>query len=210
VSQKVRVLIADDHPVVRAGILGMLSGRTDFEVVGEAADGEEAVKLAEAHRPDVVLMDLRMPGTDGVAATRELGERLPGSRVLVLTTYDTDADILRGIEAGATGYLLKDSPREELFRAVRAASVGETVLSPRVADRLMQRAQRPAEELSGREIELLQELARGASNREIARSLYISEATVKTHLIHVFKKLDVEDRTAAVTAALEKGVIGLE
>jgi len=210
VSQKVRVLIADDHPVVRAGILGMLSGRTDFEVVGEAADGEEAVKLAEAHRPDVVLMDLRMPGTDGVAATRELGERLPGSRVLVLTTYDTDADILRGIEAGATGYLLKDSPREELFRAVRAASVGETVLSPRVADRLMQRARRPAEELSGREIELLQEMARGASNREIARSLYISEATVKTHLIHVFKKLDVEDRIAAVTAALEKGVIGLE
>jgi DNA-binding NarL/FixJ family response regulator len=210
VNSPVRLLIVDDHPIVRAGFEGMLAGKSDLEVVGEAENGEEAVRLAERLRPDVVLMDLRMPVVDGVEATRRIKAGSPQTNVLVLTTYDSDADILRAIEAGATGYLLKDTPREELFRAIRAAARGEPVLAPSVTARLMQRAQAPSQQaLSGREIEVLELVARGGSNKELARELHLSEATVKSHLIHIFDKLGVADRTAAVTVALERGIIRL-
>ncbi len=205
----ITVLIADDHPIVRDGLRGIFTGENGFEVLGEAADGAEAVTLAEHLRPDVVLMDLRMPGTDGVAAITELARLGNPARVLVLTTYDTDSDVLPAIEAGATGYLLKDSPREELFRAVRAAARGEAVLSPAVASRLMGRMRAPAQEpLSQREIEVLALVARGSTNKEAARKLFISEATVKTHLIHVYAKLGVKDRAAAVAVAFERGLLG--
>jgi DNA-binding NarL/FixJ family response regulator len=206
----IRLLIADDHPVVRDGLRGMLANEADFEVVGEAASGTEAVLLTERERPDVVLMDLQMPGVDGATATAEITERFPGTRVLVLTTYDTDADILRAVEAGATGYLLKDAPRERLFPAIRSAARGETVLAPTVATRLVNRMRVPAEEaLTSREIEVLGLVARGSSNADVAASLFISEATVKTHLLHIFGKLGVDDRTAAVVSALERGIIAL-
>lgn len=210
-TDPVRLLIADDHPIVRAGFEGMLAEMPDLEVVGEAENGEEAVRLAERLRPDVVLMDLRMPVVDGVEATNRIKEGDPSANVLVLTTYDSDADILRAIEAGATGYLLKDTPREELFRAIRAAARGEPVLAPSVTARLMQRAQTPIRTaLSGREIEVLELVARGGSNKELARELHLSEATVKSHLIHIFDKLGVTDRTAAVTVALERGILRLQ
>jgi DNA-binding NarL/FixJ family response regulator len=206
----IRLLIADDHPVVRDGLRGMLANEADFEVVGEAASGAEAVLLTERERPDVVLMDLQMPGVDGATATAEITERFPGTRVLVLTTYDTDADILRAVEAGATGYLLKDAPRERLFPAIRSAARGETVLAPTVATRLVNRMRVPAEEaLTSREVEVLELVARGSSNADVAASLFISEATVKTHLLHIFGKLGVDDRTAAVVSALERGIIAL-
>jgi DNA-binding NarL/FixJ family response regulator len=206
----IRLLIADDHPVVRDGLRGMLANEADFEVVGEAASGAEAVLLTERERPDVVLMYLQMPGVDGATATAEITERFPGTRVLVLTTYDTDADILRAVEAGATGYLLKDAPRERLFPAIRSAARGETVLAPTVATRLVNRMRVPAEEaLTSREIEVLGLVARGSSNADVAASLFISEATVKTHLLHIFGKLGVDDRTAAVVSALERGIIAL-
>jgi DNA-binding NarL/FixJ family response regulator len=207
----IRLVIADDHPVVRDGLRGMLAQQPDFEIVGEAATGAEAVALVERHRPEVVLMDLRMPVMDGVAATGRILAG-PGSttHVLVLTTYDTDADILRAVEAGATGYLLKDAPREELFAAVRAAARGETVLAPAVAARLVGHVRAPAEQtLTAREVEVLALVAQGATNAEAARRLYISEATVKTHLLHIFGKLGVDDRTAAVTRALERGLLPL-
>ncbi len=209
--ERIRLLIVDDHEVVRAGLQGMLASQPDFEVAGEAADGIEAVEMVERVRPEVILMDLRMPRMNGVEAIRRIRARWPEVHILVLTTYDTDADILPAIEAGATGYLLKDIPRDELFRAVRAASRGESVLAPPVAARLMGRMRAPAEEsLSEREIEVLTLVARGASNREIAHALHISEATVKSHLIHIFGKLGVSDRTAAVTTGLERGIIRLE
>lgn len=209
--EHIRLIIADDHPVVRTGLQGMLASQPDLEVVGEATTGAEAVALVVQLRPDVVLMDLRMPEMDGVTAIAEIRAQQPDTHVLVLTTYDTDADILRAIEAGATGYLLKDAPREELFRAVRAAARGEAVLAPVVAARLMGRMRAPAEEsLSAREIEVLELVARGASNKQIARQLHISEATVKSHLIHIFGKLGVADRTAAVTTALQRGILRLE
>lgn len=204
----ITVLIADDHPIVRDGLRGIFTGR-GFEVVGEAANGTEAVTLAERLRPDVVLMDLRMPGTDGVAAITELARLGNPARVLVLTTYDTDSDVLPAIEAGATGYLLKDAPREDLFRAVEAAARGEAVLSPAVASRLMGRMREPAREpLSQREREVLALVARGSTNKEAAKKLFISEATVKTHLIHVYAKLGVKDRAAAVAVAFERGLLG--
>jgi DNA-binding NarL/FixJ family response regulator len=204
----ITVLIADDHPIVRDGLRGMFTGR-GFEVVGEAASGAEAVTLAERLRPDVVLMDLRMPGTDGVTAITELARLGNPARVLVLTTYDTDSDVLPAIEAGATGYLLKDAPREDLFRAVEAAARGEAVLSPAVASRLMGRVREPAREpLSQREREVLSLVARGSTNKEAAKKLFISEATVKTHLIHVYAKLGVNDRAAAVAVAFERGLLG--
>lgn len=207
----IRILIADDHPVVREGLAGMLAGQPDMMVVAQAENGAQAVALWAQQQPDVVLMDLRMPGMDGVAAIAAIKGQRPLAPVLVLTTYDSDADILRAIEAGATGYLLKDAPREELFRAIRAAARGESVLSPAIAARLMTRMRAPFEEsLSAREIEVLQLVAAGQSNREIGKALHISAATVKTHLIHIFAKLGVSDRTAAVTAALEKGIIRLE
>ncbi len=209
--ERIKLLLVDDHPVVRAGLRGMLEGQGDFEIVGEAENGAQGVELAAKLNPRVVLMDLRMPNTDGVRATEKIHKTLKDVAVLVLTTYDSDADILRAIEAGATGYLLKDSPREELFRAIRAAARGEAVLSPTVATRLMGRMRTSGEEnLSAREMDVLKLVRTGASNKEIAKQLHISEATVKTHLLHAFAKLGVDDRTAAVTVALERGMLRLE
>ena len=207
----IRILIADDHPVVRAGLRGMLSGEPDFEVVGEAQNGKEALALTGELRPDVVLMDLRMPEMDGVTAIGLIKEEHPEVQMLVLTTYESDADILRAVEVGATGFLLKDAPREELFAAIRAAAEGNSPLSPAVAARLMRRMRGPAEEtLSSREIQVLELVARGTSNKEIAKQLWVSETTVKSHMLHIFDKLSVTDRTAAVTAALKRGIIRLE
>jgi DNA-binding NarL/FixJ family response regulator len=204
----IRVLVVDDHPVVRSGLIGLLGIEADIDVVGEAGDGEEALVRVAALAPDVVLMDLRMPRLDGVAATARIAAGHPACRVLVLTTYDTDADIVRAVEAGATGYLLKDTPRGQLVDAVRAAARGETVLAPTVAARLVSRLRRPAPEpLTARETEVLAGVARGLSNAEIGRALFIGEATVKTHLLRVFTKLGVDDRTRAVTAAMELGLL---
>jgi DNA-binding NarL/FixJ family response regulator len=204
----IRLLIADDHPVVRDGLSGMFAPDPDFEVVGEASDGAEAVRLAQAVKPDVILMDLRMPGMDGVAAITELVRRSVPVRVLVLTTYDTDSYVLPAIEAGATGYLLKDAPRAELLRAVRAAAAGQGVLSPSVATRLMSRVRTPAPELlSQRELEVLELVAAGTTNRDAAVRLFISEATVKTHLLHIYAKLGVTDRAAAVAEAYNRGLL---
>jgi DNA-binding NarL/FixJ family response regulator len=212
---RIRIVLADDHPVVRAGIAGLLATQPDFEVVGDAANGKEALALVDALRPDVLLVDLRMPVLDGVATIRELRTERPGApkppHVLVLTTYDTDTDILHAVEAGATGYLLKDSPPDELFKAVRATAQGQSVLSPVVATRLVGRARQPeTTALSARELEVLTLVARGTINKIIARDLRISEATVKTHLLHIFAKLGVDDRTAAVTVALERGILRLK
>jgi DNA-binding NarL/FixJ family response regulator len=204
----ITLLIVDDHPVVRDGLRGMFTADPRFEVLGEAGDGAEAIAAGEKLRPDVILMDLRMPRTDGVTAIRELAKRGVPARILVLTTYDTDSDVLPAIEAGATGYLLKDSPREELFRAVEAAARGQAVLSPAVATRLMGQMRQPASEpLSQRELEVLELIARGSTNREAARALFISEATVKTHLLHVYAKLGVNDRAAAVATAFSRGYL---
>ena len=200
----IRVLIADDHPVVRDGLSGIFGGAEDFEVVGLASDGEEAVELARRLKPDVVLMDLRMPNMDGVSAIRQLA---PAQRILVLTTFDADTDVLPAIEAGATGYLLKDAPRSELYRAVRAAARGEAVLSPPVATRVLRAARSDEPSLSAREIEILELVARGTTNREAARRLFISEATVKTHLLHIYAKLGVNDRAAAVAVGFDRGLL---
>ncbi len=205
------MLIVDDHPVVRAGIRGMLAGEEDIDVVGEATNGQEAVDLAGDLDPHVVLMDLNMPGVDGIAAAKALRTSLPETHVLVLTTYDTDADISSAIDAGAVGYVLKDAPREELLHAIRQAAKGESVLSPSVAAKVMGRLRSGGQEsLSPRELEVLEQVARGATNQEIAWHLHVSQATVKTHLIHIFDKLGVSDRTAAATRALEQGIIRLE
>ncbi|MEV7789239.1 response regulator transcription factor [Streptomyces sp. NPDC088106] len=208
----ISVLIVDDHPVVRDGLRGMFDSAPGFRVLGEAADGVEALERAAALDPDVILMDLRMPGGGGVDAIRELSRRGARARVLVLTTYDTDSDTIPAIEAGATGYLLKDAPREELFTGVRAAARGRTVLSPAVASRLVSAVRTPAargdEPLSAREREVLALVARGTSNREIARELFISEATVKTHLSHIYAKLGARDRAAAVAVAYDRGILG--
>lgn len=209
--KKLSILIADDHPVVRDGLRGMLESQPDFEVVGEAADGAQAIQLTEELRPEIVLMDLRMPQVDGVTAIRAIKSSQAETQILVLTTYDSDADILPAIEAGATGYLLKDSSREELYGAIRATARGDTVLAPTVAARLVGQMRAPAEErLSSRELEVLQLVAEGASNKDIASRLHISQATVKSHLIHIFGKLGVSDRTAAVTVALQRGIMRLE
>jgi DNA-binding NarL/FixJ family response regulator len=207
----VQVVIADDHPVVRSGMHQMLETANDIEVVAEAATGEEAVRAAGRHRPDVVVMDLRMPDLDGVAATAEIRRRYPEVHVLVVTTYDTDADILAAIDAGATGHLLKDARREDLYSAVRAAARGETTLAPKVASRALDqmRGGDPTA-LTRRELDVLQLVAGGHPNREIARRLHIGEATVKSHLLHIFGKLGVDDRTHAVTVALERGVLRLD
>ena len=209
-SDTIRVVIADDHPVVRIGLRGMLETQNDIDVVGEAENGKQAVSLVGRLEPDVVLMDLQMPELDGVSATEQIRDRFRTVQVLVLTTYDTDADITQAIGAGAIGYLLKDAPREDLFDAIRAASRGESVLTPSVASRVMERIRSPdVGMLSRREIEVLTEVADGKSNKETSQALFISEATVKTHLIHIFSKLGVNDRTAAVTVALERGILRL-
>ena len=204
----IRIVIADDHPIFRAGLQGLLSGQEDFEVVGEAANGREAVAVVRHAAPNVLLVDLQMPELDGLGAIREIRAVAPATRILVLTTYDSDADILRAVEAGATGYLLKDTPREELFKAIRATARGDSVLSPSVASKLIGRARGPMERaLSAREIEVLGAVARGLSNAEIGRELFIGEATVKTHLLRAFAKLGVDDRTRAVTVAMERGLL---
>jgi DNA-binding NarL/FixJ family response regulator len=205
----IRLLIADDHPVVRDGLRGIFEASGEFEVAGEAANGREAVNRAAALRPDVVLMDLRMPEMDGVTAIRRLSERGVTARVLVLTTFDTDTDVVPAIEAGATGYLLKDAPPEELLRGVRAAARGEAVLSPSVATRLLGQVRAPGgrEPLSQRELDVLGLIAQGASNRDAAGRLFISEATVKTHVLHIFAKLGVNDRAAAVATGFERGLL---
>ncbi|MFC0622726.1 response regulator [Kribbella deserti] len=206
----VRVVVVDDHPVVRSGLIGMLGVTDDIEVVGEAGDGEEALAVVETTRPDLVLMDLRMPRRDGVSATGAIVAAYPATKVLVLTTYDTDTDILHAVEAGATGYLLKDTPHAELLDGIRAAARGETVLAPPVAAKLMSRMRTPVSAAavpSPRELEVLAAVARGLSNAEIGRELFIGEATVKTHLQRLFAKLDVDDRTRAVTTAIERGLL---
>ena len=202
----IRVLVADDHPIVRGGIVGLLGAADDIDVVGEAADGSAAVDLAGRLRPHVVLMDLRMPRLDGVAATAQILAANPETRVLILTTYETDDQILGAIAAGASGYLLKAAPQAEIIEGVRSVHGGQTVLAPVIAARLVQRVRAdaaPAPRLSARELEVLRLVAAGESNPPIARSLFMGEATVKTHLLHVFEKLGVSDRTRAVTLAME-------
>ncbi|MEV0998519.1 response regulator transcription factor [Nonomuraea sp. NPDC050202] len=204
----IRLLIADDHPVVRDGLSSMFASAPGFEVVGEAADGAAAVRLAQEAGPDVILMDLRMPGMDGLTAIKELTRLGVTARVLVLTTYDSDSHVLPAIEAGATGYLLKDSPREDLLRGARAAAKGDSVLSPSVAARLMNRVRTPAPQLlSQRELEVLELVAAGNTNREAAARLFITEATVKSHLLNIYAKLGVGDRAAAVTEAFNRGLL---
>lgn len=211
-SENIRIVVADDHPIVRAGIVGLLETAEGIEVVGEAAEGAEAVALAESERPDLVLMDLRMPGVDGASATASIVAAGHGTRVLVLTTYETDDHILGAIEAGASGYLLKAAPQAEILAGIRAVAAGETVLAPSIAAKLVSRvradaASSPVPALSPREREVLALVAAGRSNPEIARTLYLGEATVKTHLLHVFEKLGVNDRTRAVTRAMELGLL---
>jgi DNA-binding NarL/FixJ family response regulator len=205
----ISLLLVDDHPVVRNGLRGMFEAADGFTVLAEAPDGVRAVELAVELDPDVILMDLRMPGGGGLDAITELARRRVRSKVLVLTTWDTDTDTLPAIEAGATGYLLKDAPQDELFNAVRQAAAGRTVLSPAVASRLVTAVRNPAPTpLAARERQVLELVAKGTSNRDIARELFISEATVKTHLSHVFTKLGVTDRAAAVAKGYDQGILG--
>lgn len=204
----VRTLLCDDHAVVRAGLLALLGSEPDIEVVGEAGSGEEAVALAAKLTPDVVLMDLQLgEGIDGVETTRRIVAGTAGAHVLVLTTYDTDADITRAIEAGATGYLLKAERPEELFAAIRSAAQGRTTLSPPVASRVMARMRAPLPTLTDRERDILGQLSRGLGNRDIARALFISEATVKTHLGRIYDKLGVDTRAGAVSVAKEQRLL---
>lgn len=198
----IRVLLVDDHPVVRFGLRTILEAQEDLSVIGECGSGSEAIGLASELLPDVVLMDLKMPGVDGATATAAVVAATP-CRVVVLTTFDTDGDILRAIEAGATAYLLKDAPSDDLVEAVRAAARGQTVLASPVATKLVSAVQRPG--LSAREVEVLTLVGRGLSNVAISQAMHVSEATVKSHLLHVFAKLDVSDRTAAVTVAMSRG-----
>ncbi|MFB8034474.1 response regulator [Streptomyces sp. NPDC056004] len=205
---RIRVVVVDDHTVMRAGVVALLAGEDGIEIVGEAGDGRDALDLVARHDPDVALIDLRMPVLDGVGATTEIVARYPRTRVLILTTYDTDQDIERGVEAGAIGYLLKDTTREQLADAIRSAARGETVLAPRVAEKLIARMRRPAQEpLTARETDVLDAVADGLTNAEIGRRLVIAEATVKTHLLRLFAKLDVSDRTRAVVVAMERGLL---
>ncbi|MFC0864100.1 response regulator [Sphaerimonospora cavernae] len=230
-TSPIRILLVDDHPVVRSGIRAMLAGQPDFELVGEAATGEEGVEAARRLRPDVVLMDLQLgAGMHGSEATRlivaldtvaldtvalgtaatdttSLGTAAIAPRVLVLTTFDTDADIVAAIEAGATGYLLKDAPSDDLHAAIRSAATGASTLAPSVASRLLGRVRTPRATLSPRELEVLGHVAAGLSNRQISKRMFLSETTVKTHLVHIYTKLGVDSRTAAVATATKKGLI---
>ncbi|MFF1919390.1 response regulator [Streptomyces sp. NPDC058221] len=208
VPTPVRILLCDDHAVVRAGLLALLGSEPDIEVVGEAGSGEEAVALAAKLTPDVVLMDLQLgEGIDGVETTRRIVAGTDDAHVLVLTTYDTDADITRAIEAGATGYLLKAERPEELFAAIRSAAQGRTALSPPVASRVMARMRKPLPTLTDRERDILGQLSQGLGNRDIARALFISEATVKTHLGRIYDKLGVDTRAGAVAVAKEQRLL---
>ena len=207
-SRAIRVVVADDHPIVRQGMVALLGAEPDIEVIADVADGRAALSAVLAEDPDVVLMDLRMPVMDGVEATRAVRQRRPNVAVLVVTTYDTDEAIVRAIEAGAAGYMLKDSPTEELVDAVRRAAAGESVLASPITKRLVDRQHNMSPDaLTSREIEVLREVANGNTNAIIAERLHISEATVKTHLIHIYDKLAVSDRAAAVARAYEKGVL---
>ncbi|HYF91674.1 MAG TPA: response regulator transcription factor [Symbiobacteriaceae bacterium] len=210
----VKVLVVDDHRVVRAGLAALLRQNAALEVVGEAGNGEEAVRLAGQLKPDVVLMDMQMPVMNGVEATQRIKAQWPGIQVLVLTTYDDDELIWGGLQAGAKGYLLKDAPPEELLQGIMAVASGQSLLPPHIAAKLMQVISQGgparddgADPLTERELEILQFMARGAANKEIAAALYISENTVKTHISNLFQKLDVRDRTEAVTRALSRGLI---
>lgn len=206
----IRLVIADDHPIVRAGLTALFSLEPDLDVVAEAATADQAVACAERENPDVVLMDLQFGSqstTTGVDATRRIRELDAPPYVLVLTNYDSDADILGAVEAGASGYLLKDAPPHELIAAVRAAAAGESALAPVIASRLLDRMRAPHVSLSSREIDVLELVAAGRSNSEVAEQLFVSETTVKSHLAHIFSKLDVGSRTAAVSAARQKGII---
>ncbi len=206
----IRLLIVDDHPIMRDGLRGVFGGDEDFEVVGEAGDGAEAIQKAQALHPDVILMDLRMPGVGGVEAITRLRDQQNPARILILTTYDTDRDVLPAIKAGATGYLLKDAPRDELIRAVRAAHQGQSVLAPTVASTLVGLAgnRSPDSQLSPREVEVLKLVAEGATNQVAARKLLVSETTIKTHLLHIYTKLGVRDRASAVATGYQRGLLG--
>jgi DNA-binding NarL/FixJ family response regulator len=207
----IRVLIVDDHPIVRSGIASVLASQPDFEIVGEASNGADAIEAARRVAPDLVLMDLRMPVQNGVDATAGILAERPATRVVVLTTYASDGEVLRAIEAGAVGYLLKDVPHDELFRALRAVARGERYLAPVVTERLMSRWQQPARSsLTDRELDVLRCVARGDGNKQIAAALGIAEPTVKAHLVHIFEKLGVENRTAAAKVARERGLINAE
>lgn len=207
-QDKLRVVVVDDHTVMRAGVVALLAAEPGIEIVGEAGDGREAVELVERLDPDVALVDLRMPVLDGTSATAAIVAGPARTKVLIVTTYDTDEEIERAVEAGAVGYLLKDTTREQLADAIRSAARGETVLAPRVAERLVARMRRPAPVvLTAREVDVLGAVADGLSNVEIGRRLVITEATVKTHLLRVFAKLDVSDRTLAVVKAMELGLL---
>ena len=203
----IRVLVADDHPIVRSGIVALLAAADDIEVVGEAVDGQDAVDKAIGLRPQLVLMDLRMPRLDGDQATALILARDPAIKVVVLTTYDSDASILTAIEAGASGYLLKAAPQEEILAGIRSVARGEVALAPSIAALLVRRVKSPAVSLSARETEVLGLVAQGLSNPAIAKRLFLGEATVKTHLLHAFEKLEVNDRTRAVTKAMELGLL---
>lgn len=204
----ITLVVADDHPIVRSGIVSLLAAETDMEVVAQASNGNEAIEAALKHRPSAVLMDLRMPERDGVSAIEAIRDEWPDASIVVLTTYDTDEAIVRAIEAGASGYLLKDAPSNDLIDAVRRAASGETVLAPPVAKRLVDRVRDPQSgALSLREIEVLSGVALGNTNAAIAAELHISQATVKTHLVHIYDKLGVSDRAAAVAVAYRNGVL---
>ncbi|MGW0810415.1 response regulator [Nonomuraea sp. NPDC002799] len=204
----VRVLIVDDHPIVRQGLCAVLATQPALTVVAECGTGEEAVALAAATVPDVVLMDLRLPGMGGVEATQQIVAAGTATAVVILTTYDSDGDILRAVAAGATGYLLKDASGEELVAGIRTAAAGGTVLAAPVAAKLATRMRGEAPALTTREIQVLECAARGLSNPETGRKLFISEATVKSHMMRIFDKLGVADRTAAVTTAIARGILG--
>lgn len=207
-EHRIRVVLVDDHPVVRAGVRALVDAQDDLDVVGEAADSAQAVAVVGETRPDVVLMDLSLGDGPGGAETTRLVRELPSPpNVLVLTTYDTEADVLEAVDAGASGYLLKDAPPEELFRAIRGTARGETVLAPSVANRLLQRAASPTPKVSPREVEILRLLARGLGNKEMARELLVSEATVKSHLSHIYTKLGVDTRAGAVATAIERRIL---